>query len=231
MVIAAYAGCGKTYFAEHIYDAIDLVSIPYKYQLPDGMISDTEAEQAKACLDYELRAEWPGNYAKAVRNYYHRYKYVIIPPVQRVLSELQRVDIPYILCFPEDDAREEYLQRYLNRGNTEEFINIFIGCWERFMQYNISDNYGDKIIMPKGTYLTDYIGEIEKITDDKESRVSVCLPDYVLKNLGELYNETGLYWEEIFRKYLVEDAQGKDKQEFLNILQQGINLKELKSYD
>ena len=59
MIIAAYAGTGKTRFANTVYDAVDFVCMSYKYHLPDGIISCEEAENIKADLSLELRAEWP----------------------------------------------------------------------------------------------------------------------------------------------------------------------------
>ena len=38
--------------------------------------------------------------------------------------------IPYTLIYPEKNLKDEYEKRYRNRGNTEDFLDIFIGQWE-----------------------------------------------------------------------------------------------------
>ena len=66
MIIAAHAGTGKTRFANTVFDATDFICMPYKYHLPDGMLSCEESESMKADLSLDLRDEWPDNYIKAV---------------------------------------------------------------------------------------------------------------------------------------------------------------------
>ena len=60
MIIAAYAGVGKTYFCNQNPNAIDLVCMPFKYtnlfDMPDSQADS--GEQVKASLDLELRKNW-----------------------------------------------------------------------------------------------------------------------------------------------------------------------------
>ena len=93
MIIAAHAGTGKTRFANTIFDATDFICMPYKYYLPDGMMSCEESEHMKADLGLDIRDEWPDNYVKAVINQYNENRYVIIPPVMSVLSALRDEEI------------------------------------------------------------------------------------------------------------------------------------------
>lgn len=163
MIIAAFAGTGKTYFCNHVEGAKDFVCMPYKYFLPETDSDKVEHEKVKADFSLEMNSEYPGNYINAILENVEKYKYLVIPSDSRVLAGLEDRHIPYILCFPERKAKEEYQKRYLQRGNTEEFIDVFIGCWDNFMKSLQHDAYGAKSILAEDEYLFDVKEKIDKI--------------------------------------------------------------------
>ncbi|NLG04662.1 MAG: hypothetical protein GX567_12665 [Clostridia bacterium] len=163
MIIAAFAGVGKTYFCDHLEDAKDFVCMPYKYFLPETDSDNVEHEKAKADFSLQMNPEYPSNYINAILENMELYKYLVIPSDSSVLAGLEDMHIPYILCFPERTAKEEYRRRYLQRGNNEEFIDIFIGGWDNFMKSLQYDEYGAKIILAEDKYLLDVKDRIDKI--------------------------------------------------------------------
>ncbi|MCL2434385.1 MAG: hypothetical protein FWD16_07715, partial [Clostridia bacterium] len=126
MIIAAYAGTGKTSLAKLRPDTcVDFVCMPYKYILsptPEGV----EDEACKANPDNVMREDWPYNYAAALADALPGGKTLLIPTDLHVLLLLQYKKIPYTLCYPQRSAKEIYRQRFISRGNTGEFIDIFI---------------------------------------------------------------------------------------------------------
>ena len=56
MIIAAYAGCGKTFFAQISHSALDLHCMPYKYFPREN---NERGESGKADPNNEMRPEWP----------------------------------------------------------------------------------------------------------------------------------------------------------------------------
>ena len=200
MIIAAYAGTGKTFFSRKIYGAVDFVCMPYKYYLPDGVLSYEESECGKADLSLVIREEWPNNYIKAVINQYNENRYVIIPPIIPVLEALRDEKIPYILCYPDRNAKDEYEQRYKRRGNTDNFLDIFIGHWDRFLDGLEKDSGKHHIRMKTGEYLTDLYPLFEKITDKEECIVSFDFSNDLLKKANELYNKTGYSIQTLIRR-------------------------------
>ena len=207
MIIAAHAGTGKTRFAKNVYDSVDFVCMPYKYYLPDGLLSCDEAESSKANMDLELREEWPDNYIKAVINRYNENRYVIIPPIAPVLEALRKEEIPYILCYPERSAKDEYERRYKERGNTEEFLNIFIGYWDGFLDQMESDPGEQHIVMGRGEFLTDLYPRFEEISRKKESFISFEIDEDVLAKANKIYQETGYTIQTLFRRELIRVAK------------------------
>lgn len=207
MIIAAYAGTGKTYFSKQIYDSVDYVCMPYKYYLPDGLVSFEEAEAIKADLGLELREEWPENYIKAVINQYNEKRYVIIPPIASVLKALRVEEIPYILCYPEKTAKSEYERRYLERGNTINFLDVFIGGWDSFIDSMEKDPGKYHIKMKTDEYLTDLYTRFEEIISKEETVMSFEISYDLQTKANEIYRHTGYSCQTLFRRELIRIAK------------------------
>lgn len=219
MVIAAFAGVGKTYFAEHVDDAVDFTVMQYKYRnLPD--IGDNEAEQSKADPDHELNYEWPYNYIDAVSNQFHGKKHFIIPSDRVVLRGLQERQIPYILVYPARDAKEEYRHRYQLRGNTDDFMNIFIGRWESWMDSLRSDMYGRCIELPGDKYLLDAKEEIDQIIDEEEDEIICNFDENTMRKADAVLKIWNLSPPEYLRRCLIWTAnhQGESLRWLSNIM-------------
>lgn len=158
MIIAAFAGTGKSMLAEKYPDKIvDFVCMPYKYYLEtccDG------GEAGKANPDNIMRDDWPYNYVDAIKEALGNGLLLLIPSEFRVLSLLREENIPYFLCYPQRSAKEIYHKRYLDRGNTEEFLAVFIDKWDRFLDNLEKDSYGQHIVLQPQQFLSDVIDRV-----------------------------------------------------------------------
>ena len=217
MIIAAHAGTGKTRFANTIFDATDFICMPYKYYLPDGMMSCEESEHMNADLGLDIRDEWPDNYVKAVINQYNENRYVIIPPVMSVLSALRDEEIPYILCYPERSAKNEYERRYKERGNSEDFLDIFIGHWDRFLDQMKSDPGKHHIIMKSNEYLTDLLPQFDEIINREEDMISFELDAELFEEVNKLYRETGYTIQTLMRRELIRLARTGEIPKYMKV--------------
>ncbi|GBU27315.1 hypothetical protein R84B8_00845 [Treponema sp. R8-4-B8] len=152
-IIAAYAGTGKTHFASLYPElTIDLVSMPYKYMLSQDKPYD---ESSKANPENILNDDWPFNYISAIKHNLESDKLLLIPSDLFILELLREEKLHYCLCYPQRNAKEIYRERYLNRGNTAEFIDIFIGGWDIFMDWFEKDSYGQHIVLKPDQFLSD----------------------------------------------------------------------------
>ena len=159
-IIAAFAGTGKSFLAKMFPDKyIDFVCMPYKYYLPDNF-DENESESRKADSSNEMCECYPENYVAAIKqNLAETDKILIIPSDSWVLEWLKIEEIPYLLCYPENtqESKDEYEKRYIQRGNSERFIEIFIGGWEYFFRHLEHDTYGKPIIMKPNEFLSDVV--------------------------------------------------------------------------
>jgi len=154
MIVAAFSGVGKSYFAsQHPDIAIDMVCMPYKYLLDPNAHYD---ESSKADPNMEWNPDWPLNYIEAIKKC-PSDKIILIPSDYRVLRLLENEKIPYYLCYPKRKAKNVYRKRYIKRGNSQDFLSIFIGDWDSFMDTLREDTYGKRIILRPNQYLSDVL--------------------------------------------------------------------------
>jgi len=154
-IIAAHAGTGKTHFASLYPElTIDLVCMPYKYILPK---EKPFSESSKANPENILNPDWPNNYISVIKENLESDKILLIPPDPLILDLLKNEKLHYFLCYPQRDAKEIYRERYIKRGNSDEFIDIFIGGWDKFMDYFEKDSYGQHIVLKPDRFLSDVI--------------------------------------------------------------------------
>jgi hypothetical protein len=150
MIVAAFAGVGKTYFCNQVENSKDFVCMPYKYFM-DDYDPVLDGERVKADINLRRNFEYPRNYIEAILENADKYKYFVIPSDTYVLGGL---DVPYVLCYPVRSAKEEYFKRFVRRGNSEQFLEIFIDNWDHFM--NILECMEcQKIILKEDEYLLD----------------------------------------------------------------------------
>jgi hypothetical protein len=166
MIIAAFAGTGKTTLA-NLYPriVIDFCCMPYKYHID----KDNEFTEAnKASFDFDFHEEWPYNYVKAIKQNISGNKVLLIPSDRYVLSLLEKDRINYTLCYPQRNAKEIYYKRFIDRGNSENFINIFISKWDNFMDILEADSYGKHIVLEPDQFLSDVIDIYALLEQEKK---------------------------------------------------------------
>ena len=117
IVIAGFAGIGKTSLAKKYSNVIDLESSPYKYDYSSTIIDDIE--KVKGEKNRSLNKDFPLNYIKAIKSAIENYDIVLvwIHP-EEVLPYYDKYGIDYYLCFPNKEALFEYETRFINRGNS-----------------------------------------------------------------------------------------------------------------
>lgn len=155
MIISAFPGCGKTILGIKYKNVIDLESSLYKYFF-DANITKREIEARKA-TPREKNPEYPKNYVKAIQEATKKYDIVLTSCGPWVRSELEKKKLENIVVYPSIECKEEYIQRYINRGNHINFINYVKENFEEWIKEFDEDNSIKKIKMKKGETLEDVL--------------------------------------------------------------------------
>ncbi len=187
MIIAGFAGTGKSTFAARVENAIDLTSMPYSRILPTVKSGEPEAEKAAPWLLNDPL--YPDNYVAAVLRAERRYDYVIIPTSEWVIYRLQKeYGRKIVVCCPTDECREEYRRRFAGRGNTEEFIKVFIDGWESILSNVRELDNVVHIPLGPGEHLTDIRA---KLDSERAADATRPVPERLIEKLEEEVRDGG----------------------------------------
>ncbi|MDR0311566.1 MAG: hypothetical protein LBJ21_08265 [Acidobacteriota bacterium] len=141
-LVLAFPGTGKTYVAKHYENAADSDDIDMSPTLSSfSWLVSYYAQQGRNVTMAPF-----GSYSLAV----HAYQW-----------ETSRLTFNTILAYPSKDCLDEYVERYKQRGNGEQFISTWIGDFKRAIE--IAEKFKkfehQKIVLKPGQYLAQALME------------------------------------------------------------------------
>ena len=142
MIISAFPGTGKTTAAGLMKEAVDLESTPFKFPV-DWVNGTTATEEAEG---------WVEKYVDQITLMASEcgYDFVFVSSHQEVRKELRKREIPFISVIPQTDLRDEYMIRYISRGNDMEFLRNIYDNWYAWL--NEYDEEIFKVIFEEGAH-------------------------------------------------------------------------------
>ena len=189
MIIAAYAGTGKSTFAQRIEGAADLPIMPCKWILPTTGKTGAELEGEKGALHRLADPRFPYNYLAEVLKAERVSRFVLIPTDLTIIRHLREdYGRKVVFCYPGEDCREEYRARFVARGNSESFLELFIDGWDGFLEPARDYSRGVHIVMEPGEYLTDLLPRLE---EERRADTTEPLDDETIRDIEETAAELG----------------------------------------
>ena len=145
IIISGFGGVGKTELAKRYKNVIDLESSPYKYNYSG--ISKLNFEQVKGKEGRELNANYPENYIKAIKKAMQKYDIVCVRyNADEPVDFYDTYGLKYIVCYPTKKAYKKYRQRFIARGNSDQWIEknkrLFEIAFQRCKRFK-----GEKILL------------------------------------------------------------------------------------
>lgn len=135
LVISAFPGCGKSHFFRNNKDMEVLDSDSSKFD----------------------KAHFPQNYIEHIKSNLGKVDIIMVSSHKEVRDALVENGIPFILVYPSPEIKEEYIQRYIDRGNTGSFVQLLNNNWEIWLKELEKQKGCKKIKLKKGQYLSDVI--------------------------------------------------------------------------
>ena len=147
IIICGYPGIGKSTAASNKMNIEDAESRAYSHDFDPDTCTETKNES------------FPGNYVDALEKLASKncgYEYVLASCHKEVRDELDKRGLPYIVVMPHFNCKDEYLQRYIKRGDSAEFIGKMYWNWEKW--HNEIDNSGCPVVhLWEGQNLSDIL--------------------------------------------------------------------------
>lgn len=134
-IVSAFPGTGKTTFYNK-----------YKENL---LISDSDSST------FPKGEEWPQNYIDHIKSLVGKQNIIFVSSHKEVRDALKENNIHYTLVYPSSKCKEEYIERFKQRGNSEDFVNLLEKHYESWILDDlILEDYPDIIMLNKGEYLS-----------------------------------------------------------------------------
>ena len=166
ILIMAYMGTGKTELKNKYENVVDFDFQDYKY-IYDESIRHLPLEQRKGSTN--LRTEnpdYPKNFTTDALKLLNDGKIVISPFIEHVFKAFDssdfktRIDnIRIILVCPERNNFSEYIERFKQRGNSEEFIARREKEFSSLMDLFEQANQYERVVVPQGKFLSEVLEE------------------------------------------------------------------------
>lgn len=151
IIICGFPGVGKSCVANNRKNILDAESSAYSWKF------DPEHPER----GFARNPEFPENYIQSIKGFIDKYEYVLVSSHKDVRVALGKEGIPYIIVAPKKELKNEYLKRYLQRGNEIEFIELLNEKWDEFLS-DIAAADVPVIWLDKGEYMTDVLGAIAR---------------------------------------------------------------------
>lgn len=146
-IISGFPGIGKTTFfqnqSDHNRKCLDIDSSEFSW------IKDESGANTK-----ERNPDFPNNYISYIKENIGKVDIIFISSHDIVRKALKDANILYVLVYPEISAKEEYIRRYKERGDNEEFINFINNNWDKFINEMKNEIFPYKKELKEWQYLS-----------------------------------------------------------------------------
>lgn len=121
MIISGFPGIGKTYYANHFKNALDLDSTPFS-KLENG----------------EKNPEFPNNYINKIKEVKDKYDIIFVSSHNETRLALANANLEYIVIYPDLTSignKEAFMKRYETREhhtNRDNFVKLMKDNFEKF---------------------------------------------------------------------------------------------------
>lgn len=144
-IISAFPGCGKSYYYnEHKKNRIILDSDSSDF----SWTKDENGIKTK-----ERNPDFPQNYIKHIQENIGKADIIFVSSHDNVRKALCENDIPYYLFYPSRDRKYEWLQRFVDRGNNQGFVDFISDNWDKFIDEIEAETYPIKVTLGKNEYI------------------------------------------------------------------------------
>ena len=150
LIISGFPGVGKSYFKNnHSNNMVILDSDSSNFSWLEGT--------------KERNPDFPNNYIQHIKDNIGKADIIFISSHKAVRDALKHNNIFYYLVYPCRYIKDEYLQRYKERGNAPAFIEFIDENWEDFVKDIEKETFPKLILLRRGQHLKDAVALLREV--------------------------------------------------------------------
>lgn len=134
MIISAFPGTGKSHF----------------FRTSNLKVLDSDSSKFD-------KKEFPANYIKHIKENSGKADVIMVSSHKIVRDALVENDIDFVLVYPQKDLKEEYIERYKERGSPDGFIKLLNENWDQWIDEMDQQTGCFKYVLSEGEFLSDII--------------------------------------------------------------------------
>ena len=126
IIVSGFPGVGKTHLTKNRTgetSIVDLESSEFSW-VKDEFGNNTD----------ERNKMFPYNYIMAIEDSIGIYDIILISSHGVLRTALEKEGVNFVLAYPKQEMKEVYLDRYRDRGNDEQFIQLMDSNWTNFIE-------------------------------------------------------------------------------------------------
>lgn len=104
--------------------------------------------------------EFPANYLTHIQETRPTVDILLVSSHDIVRDEMEEYGIPFYLVYPTMDQKQDYMQRYRERGSPQPFLDLMDKNWEKFITGCQQQDGCTHVVLQKGQYLSDVIFDL-----------------------------------------------------------------------
>ena len=135
LVVSAFPGCGKSHLFRN---------------KGEKKILDSDS----STFD---KSQFPQNYIEHIKSNIGKVDIILVSSHKEVRDSLVSESINFTLVYPSKDIKDEYIQRYIDRGNDGKFVELLKQNWDNWIDELENQEGCEKIKLESGQYLSNVI--------------------------------------------------------------------------
>jgi hypothetical protein len=142
LIIAGFPGIGKSWFFTNHDSKLS--------------VKDSDSSNFSWIKPGVRHPNFPNNYIDYIKRIRDQFDIILVSTHEVVRKALDDNNIEYILIYPDRSLKQEYIDRYTERGSPQAFIELLDKQWDTWIdQMEEADKI--KRVLAKDEYLADVI--------------------------------------------------------------------------
>lgn len=101
------------------------------------------------------KSDFPRNYIEHIKANYGIADIIFISYHEEVRDALVAEGLPFTLVYPDKSLKDEYIARYIERGNNDKFVELLQANWEDWISQLENQKDCKHVVLQSGEYIAD----------------------------------------------------------------------------